>query len=202
MEGNYLNNNFLKNITDEEIKNLPRNHFTGKIYVIESLQQINFLKSKLNNTKIIGFDTETKPSFKKGKINKVALIQLATENEAFLIRLNKIGFPDFLKDFFENETIVKVGLAIKDDLKSLKKIKHFESAAFIELQEYVKKFEILDNGLKKLTANILKFRISKRQQTSNWENDSLDENQRIYAATDAWVCYKIYTTLLMHSGNE
>jgi ribonuclease D len=114
--------------------------------------------------------------------------------------LNKIRFPDLLVSFFENKQIIKIGLAIRDDLNSLIHLRNFKPEGFIELQQYVKNFDILDNGLKKLAANILGFRISKKQQTSNWEKDTLDHDQLIYAATDAWVCYKIYDTLQKHKG--
>lgn len=189
------NNSFQNKITDEEIKNLPGNYFSGRIYVIEHLQQYAFLEKKLENVKVIGFDTETRPSFKKGRTYRVALLQIATSNEAFLVRLNKVGLSNILIRIFENEQIVKVGLAIRDDLKALKKLKHFEPKGFIDLQDYVKKFDIIDNGLKKLAANILGFKISKKQQTSNWENEVLNDEQCKYAATDAWVCYMIYLTL-------
>ncbi|MFO7656534.1 MAG: 3'-5' exonuclease [Bacteroidales bacterium] len=196
------NNNgnlFRDKITDEEIKNLPGSHFQGCIHIIENISQFAILEQRLTGVKAIGFDTETRPSFKKGKIHKVALLQLASENDAFLIRLHKTGLAPCVVSLFENENITKIGLAIRDDLKSLNKLRHFEPERFIDLQSFVKEFNILDNGLKKLAANILGFRISKRQQTSNWENDSLSEEQQIYAATDAWVCYKIYQTLTNHS---
>ncbi|MBN2610476.1 MAG: 3'-5' exonuclease domain-containing protein 2 [Bacteroidales bacterium] len=190
---------FRDKISEEEIKNLPRDHFQGRIHLIECAAQFILLERHINGTGVIGFDTETRPSFRKGKTHKVALLQLATENDAFLVRLNKTGFAPCLVRLFENENIRKIGLAIRDDLKSLKKLRHFEPKGFIDLQSFVKDYNILDNGLKKLTANILGFRISKRQQTSNWESDSLSEDQQIYAATDAWTCYKIYKTLTNHS---
>ncbi len=201
-ENNNNNNSFLKNITGDEIKELPREYFKGRIYVIDKIHQMEFLEKKLKNVKTIGFDTETRPSFKKGQTHKVALLQLSTADEAYLIRLNKIGLSDTIIQIFENQDIEKVGLAIRDDLKSLRKLKNFEPAGFIDLQDFVKKFKILDNGLKKLAANILGFRISKKQQTSNWENEILVEDQLIYAATDAWVCHQIYESLINHSSDE
>ncbi|HJX70754.1 MAG TPA: 3'-5' exonuclease, partial [Bacteroidales bacterium] len=144
------------------------------------------------------FDTETRPSFKRGRKHKVSLLQLATADEALIIRLNKVGLPDRIISLFENENIKKIGLALRDDIRSLNQLRSFKPEGFIDLQQYVKNFNILDNGLKKLAANILGFRISKKQQTSNWEKDTLDDDQLIYAATDAWVCYKIYDTLQMH----
>lgn len=200
MENINRNHSFLNNITNDDIKNLPKQQFTGKIFLIDEFSKLKLLPQKLIDKKIWGFDTETRPSFKKGKKHKVSLLQLATSDEAYLIRLNKMRFPDIIVDFFENKDIIKIGLAIRDDLNSLIHLRHFKPEGFIDLQQYVKDFDILDNGLKKLTANILGFRISKKQQTSNWEKDTLDHDQLIYAATDAWVCYKIYETLQNYTG--
>ncbi len=189
------NKPFLSKISVEEINLLPKKKFQGNIFVIEKFNQLDYFKERLAKYNVLGFDTETRPTFKKGRTNKVALIQLATSEDAFLIRLNKIGLPKTLVNIFEDSRIMKVGVAIKDDVNSLLNLKNFRPAGFIELQDYVKEFNIQDNGLKKLAANVLGFRISKRQQTSNWEKDLLDEDQIYYAATDAWVCYEIYKKL-------
>lgn len=182
-------------ISKEEIEQLPVKEFTGDIYVIDKKEKINTVKPLLHNIRYLGFDTETRPSFKKGKKNKLALIQLANSDHAFLFRINKIGIPDLLKEIIEDKHIYKIGVALKDDLRAIKKIVPCHPVNFIDLQPFVKNFGIEDNGLKKLTANILKFKISKRQQTSNWEQHQLSESQIVYSATDAWVCYEIYKTL-------
>lgn len=193
------NHSFQNNITKDDIKSLPARHFQGKIWLIDEFSKLYLLEQKLVHERILGFDTETRPSFRKGKMHQVALLQLATADEAYLIRLNKVGLPDSIIRLFEDEDIKKIGLALRDDIRALTQLKKFDPEGFIDLQQYVKQFEILDNGLKKLTANILGFRISKKQQTSNWEKDILDNDQLIYAATDAWVCYQIYNTLQKHS---
>ncbi len=187
-----------QNISKEEIANLPLKHFDGEIIVINTLQQVKQTCIELSNEKLIGFDTETRPSFKKGIKNpyKVALLQLATDKKAYLFRLNNIGLPKEITDIFENKHITKVGLAIKDDINVLKKYRDFNEERFIDLAPYSsEKFNIECNSLRKLTAIILKFRISKSQQLSNWENQSLSTAQQTYAATDAWVCYKIFEKL-------
>jgi len=143
----------------------------------------------------LGFDTETKPSFKKGKLNSTALIQLATSDKAFLFRLNKIGFPDELAEILANDNVIKVGVALRDDLKDLKKINSFEPSGFIDLQDTAKELNIKNISLKKLTAIILNFRISKSQRVSNWEQEILSPGQLKYAATDAWVCYELYQAI-------
>jgi ribonuclease D len=192
MENNF---EFKSKITKEEVALLPHQKFTGEIFYIDSAAAIDEFLPELKNESVLGFDTETRPTFKKGHSNRVALLQLSTSRQAFLFRLHKTGLTEKLIDILTNPGIIKAGVAIHDDLLGLKKITPFEPEGFIDLQEYVKAFGIEDNGLKKLAANILGFQISKRQQTSNWELDMLTEAQSEYAATDAWVCYEIYSVL-------
>ncbi len=194
----YMNNNynFQKKILKEQINDLPVKKFEGRIYLIDGIKEANSVKGKLNNIDIFGFDTETRPSFKKGIKNNISLIQLATPEDAFLFRVNHTGIPDFLIRIFENSNIKKAGVAIKDDISALRKIKSFNPAGFTDLQQYVVKFGIEDKGLKKLAANILGIKISKSQQTSNWDNEILKQKQLEYAATDAWVCCEIFNKLI------
>lgn len=193
---------FLSNFPDEKINELPLKFFNGTIYVIHHENDFETIKQLLSKKTILGFDTETKPSFKKGVKNNVALIQLADSESAFLFRINKIGIPDFLIDIFENDKIIKIGVAIRDDIKGLQKIKNFQPKSFIDLQNFVKNYNINDNSLRKLTANVLNFRISKKIRTSDWEKNYLDEKQILYAATDAWVCYEIYKKLIQIDFND
>jgi ribonuclease D len=192
--------NFKTSITTEEINKLPLCYFKGQIHVIDNCDYPDIL-SILKNEKIIGFDTETKPSFKKGRQNSISLLQLAIEDHAFLFRLQRAPLPQFVIEILNNPEILKVGIAVKDDIKSIKKIIDFEPNGFIELQAYVKQFGIENNGLKQIAAIVLGYRISKGQQTSNWDLLKLTESQLIYAATDAWACYKIYKTLLNTQSN-
>ena len=188
------------NITSEEIASHELSYFKGKIVVVEDIETFKSVLPKLKNSKLLGFDTETRPMFvKKGKRNKVSLIQLATNNLAVLIRINKIGVPDELINLLSDPTVIKAGVALRDDLRFLSGIRKFTPAGFVDLQSFVKQFGIESSGLKKLTAIVLGFRISKGQQTTNWEAESLTEAQQIYAATDAWVCYKIYNKLIMNN---
>jgi len=173
--------------------------FPGTINLIEHSEDFEKIKPFLLHEKLVGFDTETKPTFKKGRYHQVALLQLSTCDQAFLFRLNKVHLPDFVIDILENKDITKVGVAIKDDLNSLNKIAPFKPDGFIDLQQFVKQFGIEDNGLKKLVANVLGFRISKKSQTSNWEQPDLTHEQLEYAATDAWVCHQIYEVLINHN---
>jgi len=183
---------FKEKISKDEITDLPLKWFEGKIVVIESYEQVRIVAKILSEQRIIGFDTETRPSFKKGKTNQVALLQLSTVDHAFLFRLKKIGLPQEIKEILSNPEIVKAGVAIRDDIKGLQGMKDFKPAGFIELQDYAKELGIQDFSLKKMAAIVLGIRISKSQQLSNWESDSLSEAQQIYAATDAWVALEIY----------
>jgi ribonuclease D len=144
----------------------------------------------------LGFDTESKPSFKKGNTNHVSLLQLATSSNAYLFRLNKTGLPETLIKVLSNPKILKVGIAIRDDIRHLMALHQFKPDGFLELQAFVKQFGIENSGLSKLTGIILNFRISKSQQLSNWENEVLTQAQQLYAATDAWAAYEIYETLI------
>jgi ribonuclease D len=196
--------NFKINISREDIELLPRRKFEGKIYYIDSIEAFEKFFPLLKDIPILGFDTETKPAFKKGVVNEVSLLQLGNSENIFLFRLNKIGFPDELITLLSDENIIKAGVAIRDDIVTLKRLSFFEPGGFIDLQLFVKNFGIEDNGLKKLVANILGFQISKRQQTSNWEAEQLSEAQIEYAATDAWVCHEIYMALntILHNNER
>ncbi len=185
-----------KSISKEELNELSVKGFEGKIVVIEYESDVKKVIDYLNHQQILGFDTETRPTFKKGRMNKVALLQLSTSDTAFLFRLNKMGLSVELADILSNPCIVKTGVAINDDLKDLRALTDFEPAGFVELQEKVKEFEIENFGLKKLSGLLLGFRISKAQQTSNWEAEQLTEAQLKYAATDAWVSLEIYNKLI------
>jgi ribonuclease D len=184
------------NITSEEIAAYNLSWFKGEIALVEDIETFKSVLPRLKNSKILGFDTETRPMFKKGKRNKVSLIQLATNDFAVLIRINKIGVPDELINLLSDPSVIKAGVALRDDISFLSSIRQFTPAGFVDLQSFVKKFGIESSGLRKLTAIVLGFRISKNQQTTNWEAESLTEAQQVYAATDAWVCFEIYNKLM------
>lgn len=188
-------NSFPSNITPEVISQLPRKQFDGRIIVADNSTSFQSVLKLLDNFEILGFDTETKPAFKKGQSHKVAMLQLGSIDTCFIFRLNKIGLPDELVNILSNKHITKVGLALRDDFNALSKLKHLTPAGFIDLQKYTESFGIQDKSLKKLAAIILGIRISKSQQTSNWESPVLTSSQLDYAATDAWICLEIYKHL-------
>lgn len=184
-----------KNIAKEEMEKLPVFLFPGNIIVIEDPQQVAETVEKLKQHPFLGFDTETRPAFHKGESYKVGLLQLATEDEAYLFRLNKCGFAKELRLLMANKQVTKIGVGIRDDIRNLRKSGDFNPASFIDLQEYAEKFGIEDKSFSKLMAIIFGVKISKRQRTSNWEAAVLSEAQIRYAATDAWGSLKMYQRL-------
>lgn len=145
---------------------------------------------------ILGFDTETRPVFTRGKQNKVALLQVSNRHTCFLFRLNRIGFCPAIVRLLEATNVTKIGLSWHDDLLSLSKRGKFKAKGFIDLQDHMKELGIEDLSLAKLYANIFGQRISKREQLSNWEADVLSQKQKDYAATDAWACIQLYEEYL------
>jgi ribonuclease D len=186
---------FQEYITREELDELPLRAFEGEIVVVDQNEKLASAVNFLSSQKMLGFDTETKPSFKRGQVNQVALLQLSTGKRAFLFRINKIGLPDPLKKILSNPEILKVGVAIHDDIKGLQRVSPFRPAGFIELQQQVKDYGINDFSLKKIAGIVLGVRISKSQRLSNWESDELTEAQECYAATDAWISFQILHSL-------
>jgi ribonuclease D len=191
---------YKENITVEELAEHELSWFKGEIVLVDNLKTFYEVFPRLIGNDLLGFDTETRPTFKKGKKNAVSLIQLSTGDLACLFRINKIGIPDELVDLLSDPLVIKAGVAVHDDIRFLKGVRKFTPDGFIDLQVLVKDFGIQSSGLKKLAAIILGFRISKRQQVTDWEADRLTEAQEIYAATDAWVCHQIYKKLV--NGHE
>ena len=182
-------------ITPEEINSLPLKTFQGKTYVISEAEKLPKILKEIEKHDVVGFDTETRPSFKKGQVYQVALLQLAIPGKVFLIRINHTGVTEEVAKFFENENVAKVGVGIRDDLKALRKFREFLPANCYDLSLIAKQVGLQVESVKKLTALLLGFRISKSAQTSNWEAQSFTQKQIEYAATDAWVCLELYLKL-------
>lgn len=187
---------YADSISKEEITLLPKVVFNGVIQVVNSEEELNKWLPVLLKQKLIGFDTETKPTFKKGDLNSIALLQLATSDIALLIRVKELGLPNQLIDLLESPTILKIGAAIRDDIKSLLKIKKFNPEGFIDLQSVVPEYGIESLSVRKMAAIVLGQKVSKSQQLSNWDAPSLTEAQQQYAAIDAWACREIYLKLI------
>ena len=192
-----------RTITKEDISEMPKVSFEGKIIVICTEKDAQRAVAFLSNYPVLGIDSETKPSFVKGRSHKVSLLQISTDDYCFLFRLNLIGLHKALIDLLENPSIVKVGLSLKDDFLALRKRVSFKQQNCIELQEFVKPFGIQDKSLQKIYAILFGHKISKAQRLSNWEAETLSPSQQVYASTDAWTCLKIYNLLqeLHQTGN-
>lgn len=171
---------------------LPRVLFDGRIFVIQSESEAQKAVDYLLTQKLLGFDTETRPTFRPGPMNQVALLQVATEDTCFLFRLNRMGLTPSLVRLLSAKGVKKVALSWRDDTNQLKRLGEVDMEGFIELQSYVTSFGIEDQSLQKLYANVFEQRISKAQQLTNWEADALTEAQKLYAATDAWACLMLY----------
>ena len=186
----------------KKISTLPRIIFEGRIVVVlterEAQKAVDFLLTQ----PILGIDTETRPSFKKGRVNQVALLQIATHDICFLFRLNQLGMTAAVKRLLEDTEVPKIGLSLHDDLMMLSRRGEFRRGNFIDLQDKVKEIGVEDMSLQKLFANFFGMRISKRDQLSNWEADILSDKQKIYAATDAWTCILLYEELLRLEQTE
>lgn len=179
----------------DEIAQLPVALFDGRIIVVDNAKDADKAVDFLLSHDILGIDTETRPSFKKGQRFKVALLQVSTREVCFLFRLNYIGMTPSIVRLLEDTVVPKVGLSLHDDILSLHKRADFTPGYFIDLQNHVKEIGVEDLSLQKLYANFFHQKISKAQRLTNWEIDILNDKQKLYAATDAWACIRLYEEL-------
>lgn len=186
---------FASTISNEDVAQLEPVRFDGEIVVVDTVRDLLRACEVLSAQKIIGFDTETRPSFTSGMMNKVALLQLSTDDVCFLIRLNKVPLDKALIAILQNENIAKVGAAVQNDIAALNALRHFKARGFIDLQNEVGRFGIEDRSLRKLSGIIIGKKVSKAQRLSNWEAQTLTPQQQQYAATDAWVCIELLRRL-------
>lgn len=188
-------NKVWKRLTKEEINEFPLKQYNGTVFVVSTENEVKNAVKSLKNELILGFDTETRPVFRKGLHYLPALLQLSGKDGAFLFQLKKTGIPDILINLLENPNIIKAGVSIDYDIAELRKLKDFEPQGFFDIGKKAKQLGIQNLGLRGLAAAVLGYRISKGASTSNWENSSLTESQIKYAATDAWVGREIYMAL-------
>ena len=180
----------------EYINSLPPVKFEGKVKVIETLEEEEEAVNELRRETLLGFDTESKPAFKKGVSYPISLVQLSTLDMAYLFQLKKTGFSDALVDLMASETIKKIGIGVQADISKLKELKEFRDRGFIDLSDIAKEKGIIQVGARALTARYLKRRLVKTAQKTNWAQPKLTRKQQIYAASDAWICLEIYPMLL------
>lgn len=194
---------FISSITAEQLSGMETASFPGEAHVIET-EGPEFTKAVayLGRQRVIGFDTETRPSFTASQPRYgVSLLQLSGAGRAYLFRIKSLGMHRKLCSILSNPRIIKVGAAVHDDIKGLQKYSMFKPASFVDLQKIVWEWGIRDKSVKKMSAIILGFKISKTQQLSNWEADHLSEAQIRYAATDAWVCREMFLKLMVSEKN-
>lgn len=187
------------NISNDEVTVLPAGIFEGSITVVDTPQALASACAYLAEQPLIGFDTETRPSFTRGSTNKVSLLQLASEGHAFLFRLNKVAVERPLLRLLESSATLKIGAAIRDDIRALQQLRRFDAKGFVDLQSIVGGYGIAELSVRKLAAIVLGIKVSKAQRLSNWEAADLTPAQQRYAATDAWVTREIYVRLTQHT---
>lgn len=190
---------YFLSLTKEEHLMMPTAKFDGNIKLIDRLEDVDQAVKAIRSSDIVGFDTETRPSFKKGQSYLVSLLQLSTRSTCYLFRLNRTGLTDSLKMLLEDDGLLKIGLSIHDDFHNLNKLREVTPQGFVELQSYVKDFRISDTSLTKIYGLLFGKRISKNQRLSNWEAEHLSDHQMTYASLDAMACIDIYDNL--HDGN-
>lgn len=186
---------FEKRITKEDINELPLFKYEGKTVIAADEKQIDKAIFEIEKYDLVGFDTETKPTFIKGQFNHVALVQIAVPGKVYLLRIHHTGITNTLGKFLCNDQISKIGIALDDDLIALKKRRRFNPGGFLDLNKITPTLGIENIGARNLSALLLNFRISKNQQVTNWENPILTQHQITYAATDAWICLEMYNKL-------
>ena len=181
-----------------KIGGLPRAVFEGRIVVVTTEREAEKAVDYLLSQPILGIDTETRPAFKKGQINSVALLQVSSYDTCFLFRLNRMGMPATVVRLLEDKMVPKVGISLHDDMLALNRRTEFKQEAgyYIDLQKLVEEVGIEDKALQKLYANFFGQKISKKEQLSNWEAVELTDSQKLYAATDAWSCIMLYDELM------
>ncbi len=193
---------FAPHITHEEIDVLPYVAFGGKITVVKKEEDVAAAVAYLSQEKVLGYDTETRPSFTRGVRYGVSLLQLASAEQAFLFRVDKVGIPADLVALLQSKQVLKIGAAINEDIRGMQRIAPFKAQGFVDLQKMAEAYGIEDKALKKMAAIVLGLRISKSQQTSNWAAVNYTADQKLYAATDAWICREIYLRLLDAGGEK
>ncbi len=180
----------------EYIQAMPMVRFVGDIHIIDTEKGIKKAVKDLKKKKVLGFDTETRPSFRAGVSYPVSLLQLSTDGTSYIFQLQKSGMTDNLAALLANKSIKKVGVAVKDDIIKLRDFKEFTPGGFIDLADLAASKGIVQTGLRALSARYLGYRISKSVQTSNWARKDLSEKQKIYAATDSWLSLQIYAHII------
>ncbi len=189
-------------ISREDLNKLPIRSYEGPIRLINEREQLPACIKQLGRQRIIGFDTETRPAFTRGVTYPPALMQLATPDEVFVFQFRALGGLGPLREILEDANIIKAGVALSDDIKQLNECWPFKPRHFVEIGTMAKELGFKQTGLRSLAGIMLGFRISKREQRSNWARANLTRSQLVYAATDAWVSRELYLHIMSQWGDR
>jgi ribonuclease D len=190
----------INRLSKEYINTLPIIKFAGDVVMVDQDEDIDKVVQKLQKEKYVGFDTESRPSFTKGITYPISLIQIATEEVAYLFRSNGNEFPGLLWNFLGDKNILKIGIGLNGDMEKLKQFDRFYPGNFVDLSKIASEKGIIQVGARALTARYLQKRLVKTAQRTNWAVPNLTEKQKVYAATDAWICLRIYP-LIQNDNN-
>jgi ribonuclease D len=186
----------LRAYTKADINEMPLHRYEGTIVVVRTEKQRTQALKEMAGETLLGFDTETRPVFKKGKKpGPPSLVQLATAEKAYVFQINLLPLCNGLCDLLADPDIIKTGVAVRDDILGLQRLAEFTPSGFIDLSDVTARANMQTHGLRNMAANLLGFRISKSAQCSNWAKDKLTPQQINYAATDAWVSRELYVAL-------
>ena len=183
---------YKRSLSKDEINALPLRRYNGAVHIVNSKLMLRKALAGLTGERVLGFDTETRPTFGKGPENPPALLQLATSQATYLFQLQRVSLPESIRNILSNSEIIKAGIAVHDDIRVLQRIAPFQAAGFVDLSDIARRNGLQTMGLRNMAANLLGFRISKTAQCSNWEAPRLSPKQILYAATDAWVSRELH----------
>ena len=181
-----------KKLSKNEINSLPQIKFNGDVEVLSSKDNVQVAVNYLMNYDLIGFDTETKPTFVKGPLNPPSILQLACIDKVYIFQLDNESLFKKLFPILSNENITKCGVSVDRDLIELMYLSPFDPLSFVDLGNIARDYDVPHHGLRGLVAMFLKHRISKGAQISDWSKTVLSQSQITYAATDAWISLKLF----------
>lgn len=196
LNGKLIENTFVQNIPAEGIMEFAPLEFPGKIVVVDKVEALKEVCEDLMSHPVIGFDTETRPAFKPGVSYKVSMLQLSTPETCYLIRLCQMPLDKSIIKVLESKNVLKIGADVNNDLRSLKELRKFKPAGFVDLQDMVSEWGIAEKSVRKMSCIVLGYRVTKAKRLTNWASKNLTDRQLMYAATDAWVCGRIYEKLM------
>ena len=181
-----------RHVSREEINALPIRRYEGRVHVIAAPNELAPAMDDILQETLVGFDTETRPAFRPGESYPPSLAQVATGRAVYLFQVQRAEMAAAVARMLSEEHIVKAGVGVADDLKSLKKVVAFHEKSIADLGTLAQRHGLKQSGVRNLSGLFLGFRIPKGTKTSNWARHKLTEQQIVYAATDAWACRELY----------